>query len=80
MLVVDTVANLLANHGFQFKITYLPNESIRDGVTLYGANDQELVSKVRGMGSQQFCVGRTDLEDVYLAVTGGMDGFDDGEH
>ena len=77
LLVVDTVANLLANHGFQFKITYLPNESIRDGVTLYGANDQELVSKVRGMGIQQFSLGRTNLEDVYLALTGDTDGLDD---
>lgn len=79
MLALDTVANLRANHGFQFKITYFPNGSIGDGVTLYGTDDQELISRVRGMGIQQFSVGRTTLEDVYLAMTGGMDGFDDGE-
>jgi ABC-2 type transport system ATP-binding protein len=79
LLAVDTVANLRADHGFQFKITYFPNGSAREGVTLYGADDQELVARVRGMGFQQFAVGRTSLEDVYLAMTGGMDGFDDRE-
>ena len=50
-----------------------------DGVTSYGGSDQELISKVRGMGIQQFSVGRTSLEDVYLAITGAMDGLDDQE-
>ena len=77
VLALDTVANLRANHGFQYKITYFPNGSTSDGVTLYGANDQELVSRVMGMGIQQYSVGQTNLEDVYLAITGGMDGFDD---
>jgi len=79
LLVLDTVEGLRANYGLQFKVTYFPNGSARDGVTLYGADDQELVARVRGMGFQQFFVGRTNLEDVYLAVTGGIDGLDDGE-
>ena len=78
-LAVDTVAKLRANQGFQFKITYFPNESTREGVTLYGADDQELVARVREMGFQQFSVGPTNLEDVYLAMTGGMDGVHDRE-
>jgi len=77
LLALDTVANLLANNGFQFKITYFPNGSTRDGVTLYGASDQELVSRVREMGFPQYSVGRTNLEDVYLAITGETDGLDD---
>lgn len=77
LLVVDTVANLCANHGFQFKITYFPNESTGDGVTLYGADSQELVARLNAMGVQQFSIGRTSLEDVYLAMTGGLDGFND---
>jgi ABC-2 type transport system ATP-binding protein len=78
LLGLDTVAKLRANHGFQFKITYFPNGSTREGVTLYGEDDLELAARVREMGFQQFSVGRTNLEDVYLAMTGGMDGFDDG--
>ena len=77
MLALDTVANLRSNHGFQFKITYSPNGSNSEAVTLYGADDQELVAKMREMGIQEFSVGSTNLEDVYLAITGGMDGFDD---
>jgi ABC-2 type transport system ATP-binding protein len=77
LLALDTVANLLANYGFQFKITYFPNGSTRDGVTLYGANDQESVSRVREMGFPQYSVGRTNPEDVYLAITGETDGLDD---
>ena len=79
VLALDTVPNLRAKHGFQFKITYFPNGSINDGVTLYGADDQELVARVRKMGFPQYSVGRTSLEDVYLAITGEMDSFDDRE-
>jgi len=77
LLVVDTVANLCANHGFQFKITYFPCGTTGDGVTLYGADSQELIARIQEMGIQQFSVGRTNLEDVYLAMTGGTDEFDD---
>ena len=77
LLVVDTVANLCANHGLQFKVTYFSDESTGDGVTLYGDDSQELITKLEEMGVQQYSVGRTNLEDVYLAMTGGMDEFDD---
>ena len=77
VLALDTVANLRANHGFQYKITYFPHGTISGGVTLYGADDQDLVARVREMGFPQYSVGLTNLEDVYLAITGGTDGFDD---
>ena len=77
LLALDTVANLRANYGFQFKISYYHNGSMRDGVTLYGDSDQELVSRVRDMGIEHFSVGRTNLEDVYLAITGETDGLAD---
>ena len=77
VLALDTVANLRANYGFQFKISYYHNGSMRDGVTLYGDGDQELVSRVRDMGIEHFSVGRTNLEDVYLAITGETDGLAD---
>ena len=79
VLALDTPANLRAKQGFQFKITYFPNGSVMDAVTLYGADDQELVARVREMGFAQYSVGRTSLEDVYLAITGGKDSFDDRE-
>ena len=44
---------------------------------VYGADDQDLVARVREMGFPQYSVGLTNLEDVYLAITGGTDGFDD---
>ena len=77
VLALDTVDNLRANHGFQFKITYFPNGSISDGVTLYGADGQELADRVREMGFPQYSVGLTNLEDVYLAIIGDTEGFDD---
>ena len=77
LLALDTVANLRADYGFQLKITYFPDGLKMDGVTLYGADDQELVAKVRDMGYQKFSVGQTSLEDIYLAMTGGAEGFND---
>ncbi len=77
LLALDSVAKLRSDHGFEFKVTYYPNGSTEGGQTLYGADDRELVSRVREMGFQQFSVARTTLEDVYLALTGGMEGFDD---
>ena len=77
LLALDTVAKLRVEHQAQFKITYYPDDSLREGVTLYGDHDQDLVTKVRNLGFQQFVVGRTTLEDVYLGLTSGADGFDD---
>ena len=70
LLALDTVANLKSNHGFQYKITYFPDSSTSGGVTLYGSNSQDLVSKVMAMGISQYSVGQTNLEDVYLTLTG----------
>jgi len=77
LLAVDTVEQLRANYGLQFKVTYFLNGSTREAVTLYGADDQELVTRVQGMGIQQFSISRTNLEDVYLAMTGGTEVFND---
>ena len=84
VLALDTVPNLRTNHGYQFKVTYFPNESPSESangpagepVTIYGADDQELIAKMQEKGIQQFSVGKTSLEDVYLNMTGGLDGFD----
>ena len=76
LLALDTVANLRANHGSQFKVTYFVNGSTAEPITLFGSDDQELVAKMKEMGIRQFSLGSTSLEDAYLDMTGGLEGFD----
>jgi ABC-2 type transport system ATP-binding protein len=76
LLALDTLPNLRAMHGFEFKISYSPNGDSRELQTLYGKSDDELVQSVRAMGVQQFSVARTNLEDVYLALTDGKETLD----
>jgi len=85
LLALDTVSQLRSNYGLQFKVTYFPDQSnfdgpsssglTKEGTTLYGADDRELVARVQGLGIQQFSVMQTNLEDVYLAMTGGTKEF-----
>ena len=77
LLALDTVPQLRSKHGLQFKATYFPDGSTGECTTLYGADDQELVARVQGMGVQQFSVMQTNLEDIYLAMTGGTEVFND---
>ncbi len=70
LLALDTVDNLRATHGYEFKITYTRDGSAAEMETLYGADDQELVERARAMGVHQFTVSHANLEDVYLALTG----------
>ena len=77
LLALDTVDNLRTRNGFEFKVTYYPDGIKTKGTTIYGADDQELVAQANAMGVQQFAVSRTSLEDIYLALTGGLDEFDD---
>ena len=80
LLALDTITNLRAEHGLEFKVTYFPNGRTGEGVTLYGSDDRELVARVLKLGFSQYSVARASLEDVYLALTGGMDEFDDRTH
>ena len=75
-LALDTVPNLRASHGYEYKITYTCNDSTAEAQTLYGADDRELVERVRAMGASQYTVARTNLEDVYLALTGEKESLD----
>lgn len=77
LLALDTVDNLRASNGFEFKMSYYPDGTKSKKTTIYGASHQELVAQLNGMGIQQFAVSRTTLEDIYLALTGGLDEFDD---
>jgi ABC-2 type transport system ATP-binding protein len=77
LLALDTVDNLRAANGFEFKVTYFRDDSPNIGTTIYGADDRELVAQVNSMGFQRFSVSQTTLEDIYLALAGGLDEFDD---
>ena len=68
LLALDTIANLRAAHGFDFKISYLADGRTR---VLYGANDTELLQQVQSLGIREYAVSRTTLEDVYLGLTDG---------
>ena len=75
LLAMDTLTNLRAGYGFQFKVTYHPNGPLSEPESLFGSDDQELVIKMQEMSVQQFSLGPTNLEDVYLAMTGDTEGF-----
>ena len=79
LLALDTVSKLRADYRFEFKVTYFPSGSTEEGLTIYGADDQELIARVREMGFHQFSVAQTSLEDVYLGLTGEMEDFNDRE-
>ena len=72
LLALDTIANLRAAHGFDYKISYLA-----DGRThvLYGASDAALVQQVQAKGIREYAVSQTTLEDVYLGLTDGKGRF-----
>ena len=70
LLALDSLAGLKSSHGYDFKITYSVNGENGAAETIYGKDDHDLVERVRAQGIRQFSVGRTTLEDVYLALTG----------
>ena len=72
LLALDTVANLRADHGFEYKIVYEWDEHIR---TVYGAGDASLVRQAQSKGIREYAISRTTLEDVYLGLTGGEGGI-----
>jgi ABC-2 type transport system ATP-binding protein len=73
LLALDTVPNLRASYGFEFKITYSTNGDQAQAHMLYGTDDRELVERVQALGVRQYSVSRTSLEDVYLALTDGKE-------
>ena len=83
LLALDSVERLKASQGLAFKITYAAEDAAARGETdaragapqtLYGADDRELVERVRALGVRQFSLSRATLEDVYLALTSDADG------
>ena len=80
LLALDSVPNLRAAYGFEFKITYHDDQGAEGGKsagntepqTIFGADDQDLIKQVQMMGVQQYSVSRTSLEDIYLGMTGNL--------
>ena len=68
LLALDTIANLRADHGFEYKIVYEADDRTH---TVYGADDRSLVQQVQSDGIREYSISRTTLEDVYLGLTGG---------
>ena len=68
LISIDTIANLRASIGHEFKLTY---ETAEGRQTLYGDNQAALADRVRAEGVDEYAVMRTSLEDVYLALTQG---------
>ena len=66
LISIDTIANLRASIGHEFKLTY---ETAEGRQTLYGDNQAALADRVRAEGVDEYAVMRTSLEDVYLALT-----------
>ena len=50
LLALDTVDNLRAAHGYEYKLIYTRNGSAEEEHTLYGPDSEELVERVRSMG------------------------------
>ena len=74
LLALDTVANLRSSLGFDYKATY---ESDAGTQTLYGDDERALVEQLRERRVDQYAIGRTTLEDVYLAITNAAEGVED---
>ena len=68
LISIDTIADLRASIGHEFKLTY---ETAEGRQTLYGDNQAALADRVRAEGVDEYAVMRTSLEDVYLALTQG---------
>ena len=80
LLALDTVGNLQSAYGYRYKITITTTAGTR---SLYGNDDRLLVERVQAQGIDQYSLTRTNLEDVYLGLTGGAPesaAEDDDEH
>ncbi len=77
LLALDTVPNLKASHGYQFKAVYSEDTDEGETKTIYGADDRELFERVHTIGARSVAISPTTLEDVYLALTDGKEGLGD---
>ena len=69
LFAIDTVQNLKTRLGYKYKLSYRVNSTENIEKTIYGAEDSELLYKIRNMNVSNYAVSETTLEDVYLAIT-----------
>ena len=65
LISIDTVANLRASIGHEYKLVY---ETAEGRQTAFGDDAAALAAQVRAEGVDEYAVMRTSLEDVYLAL------------
>ena len=57
LLALDTIANLRADHGFEYKIVYESDDRTH---TVYGADDRSLVRQAQSDGIREYSVSTDD--------------------
>ena len=68
VLAIDSVDSLRSAHRLGFKATFRSVEG--EPHTIYGGTSHELSEQLRSRRVEEFSISRTNLEDVYLALTG----------
>jgi hypothetical protein len=74
---LDTVANLRSINDYEYKITFTKGGPHNGPETYYGSEREALVVQVRDQGVEDFTLLQTNLEDVYLKLTGRSESYDD---
>lgn len=77
LLALDTVANLRSINDYEYKITFTKGGPHNGPETYYGSEREALVVQVRDQGVEDFTLLQTNLEDVYLKLTGRSESYDD---
>ncbi|MGH2602840.1 MAG: ABC transporter ATP-binding protein, partial [Dehalococcoidia bacterium] len=67
ILAMGSVEEVRALCRHRFKATYEQNGQSH---TLYGGTHQEVVTAIEGLGVAEYAVAKTNLEDIYLELTG----------
>jgi ABC-2 type transport system ATP-binding protein len=71
LLAIDSVDALRGTHNLEFKATFHTDGG--EAQTIYGSDSRELSGRIRDQGVQEFSISKANLEDVYLALTGGKE-------
>ena len=75
LIALDTISNLRAAHGLQFKLTFQRPDGSGEIETVYGEDQGELAERVRAQGIREYSISKANLEDVFLALTGEREAF-----
>ena len=76
LIALDTIPNLRAAHGLQFKVTFQRLDGSGELETIYGEDHGELAERVGARGIREYSISKANLEDVFLALTGEREAFE----